>query len=238
MSYKSAVATRIHPLYRRGIAHFRRSRFLARHLFGVKRFPSTPLLYWDWVTLCLRKAMINLDLEGKRFLDMGCGFAAILSILAHTRGCSSITAVDIVPEIVDSARAFLSLNNVKSEVIQSDFGERLPGEKYDIIAFNSAYIPEAWGKSQKLNQEIPVSLDTPSVTWSGGRDGTEGLERFLDSMHPFLKPGGHILLGFNRFYVKPERVREIVRRKNLIWEGAACLPLVPPVVFSLGLSSS
>ncbi len=233
MFHKQLFIGPLHQLYRRGLAPLRRSKFLARRLFGVGAFGSRRVCYWDWVTLCLRKALRNEDWQGRSFLDLGCGSAAILSVFAYRRGCRSITAVDVVPELVAAARDTLRVNAVEADVLQSDLGENLSGETFDVIAFNSPYIPEFWGNSQNVDRDAPTTSHHSAVTWSGGEDGTASIRRFLQEMPRFLSRRGRILLGYNRFYVGTDHVRSIVREQQLLVQETITLPLVPPVVLSI-----
>lgn len=207
MLYENLVVTCLHPVYRKMIAPIKRSKALARLIFGIEYVRRTGFA-WDWVTLGLRQALKREGLRGHSFLDMGCGKAAILSVFAHTQGCRSLTAVDIVPEFVRSARKCHLRNGIDACVLQSDFGEKLGGQTFDIIAWNSTYIPEKWGKSQGLGGE--------TVAWPGGDDGTVNIRRFLGQMPMFLsKREGKIPLGFNRFYVQPERIQKIINQLRL-----------------------
>jgi methylase of polypeptide subunit release factors len=208
----------------------RASKLLARRLFHVDRFPLSIDGYWDWVTLCLRKALRQQRFDGQRFLDMGCGPAAILSLLAWGEGCRLITAVDVVPEIVSCAREFLRVNDVQAEVVQSDFGSRLPASTFDIISWNGTYIPEAWGEEHGLGRHDRAHPLSSKVTWSGGYDGLRSIERFLAEMPRFLSAKGRILLGFNSFYVREADIRSMICGRGLAFEGAITLPFVGSVV--------
>ena len=229
MFYESAVLTCIHPAYRKLIAPVRKSKALARLLFGIKHMPPDGV-EWDWVTLGLRQALKKEALDYRSFLDMGCGRAAILSIYAHKRGCQSITAVDIVKEFVDSAEACLFKNEVEASVLQSDFGNRLTGQSFDIIVWNATYIPEKWGKYQGLDKKVSSQIDNPTITWSGGDDGTRSIRKFLEEIPHYLSQEGKILLGFNKFYVRLDRVKEIVSKQRLRLNNIMTFSFIPAIV--------
>lgn len=206
MRYDQPAARFLYPSYRRVFDSLRRSRFLARRLFGVSCPAGSPYFFWDQVTLGLRRVLLGESLRGLAVCDMGCGPVAALSVLAARRGCRALTAVDVVPELVESARVVLERNEIEADVVCSDFDQGLGDRAFDLILYNSAYVPTSWGEEQAINSDYPIeSLDT-SVTWSGGADGTDNIRDFLRRMPERLKPGGRILLGFNRFYVDSERV--------------------------------
>ncbi|MEE9443309.1 MAG: 50S ribosomal protein L11 methyltransferase [candidate division Zixibacteria bacterium] len=224
---------KIHPFYRKIIAPLRKSKILSGCVFGVKVFDPNPKYYWDWVTLCLRKALSKEKLEINSFLDMGCGFHAILSLYAFHMKCRSITAIDIIPDIIKSAKGFLERNGVKADVILSDFVDSIPGKIFDIIAFNAAYIPEEWGNIQGINNKLPLSPKDQIKTWSGGRDGLDCIRNFLDKVPKALTSNGKILLGFNSYYIRDADVRAIVDANKLYVDNVITLSLLPAIVFSI-----
>jgi methylase of polypeptide subunit release factors len=225
MDYKNGIVSFFHPCYRKMAALLRKSRLLVYLLFGVRSRGLKRLVYWDWVTLCLRKALKRDDLHDRRFLDMGCGYAAVLSILAYRRNCRAITAVDVDHAAVSSAREFLSKSGAEVRLLQGDLGENLPDGTYHLISFNSPYIPEKWGERQRLQSS--------RSSWSGGKDGTEVIGRFARQIPAYMAPGGKILLGFNTFYVNAQRVLEIVQANGLTLNRVIKLPLVKSQVFEL-----
>lgn len=225
MSYKNRIIALFHPYYRKIVSLLRKSHLLAHLLFGVRNYSRKRLLYWDWTTLCLRKALKQDNLQDRHFLDMGCGSAAVLSIFVYRRKCRVITAVDIDPAAIRSAREILLLNGVKTALFQSDLTENLPAEKYDIISFNSPYVPEKWGRQQHI--------ESPCTTWCGGEEGTEVINRFLRQIPGYMAPGGKILLGFNTFYVKAEKVKEIIQANRLVLSRVIKLPFITSLVFEI-----
>jgi methylase of polypeptide subunit release factors len=172
-------------------------------------------------------------LDDCSLLDMGCGFHAILSIFAHRRNCNSITAVDVIPEVVDSAEEFLLRNGVKAKLMSSDFVQNLGSEIFDIVIFNAPYIPENWGKSQGINENMPLAQRDLETTWSGGEDGLDSIRRFLEEVPRTLRPEGKILLGFNEFYLNGEYVESLVIDRQLYVEDVIRLRLIPAVVYSI-----
>ena len=132
--------------------------------------------------------------------------------------------MDVVPEIVLSAREFVGANRVQARVIESDFGSRLPRTTFDIISWNGTYIPEAWAEKHGFGRHESGHPFSSKVTWSGGADGLRSIQRFLAEIPVFLSARGRILLGFNSFYVRESRVRSMILDRGLAVEDIrACL---------------
>lgn len=234
MHYCDHRVTRfLYPCYRRFLNPLRRSRFIALRLFGVRCPVASPYFFWDLVTLGLRQVLRREILADLAVCDMGCGPLALLSTFSARLGCSDLTAVDIVPEFVESAEAALAENGIEGEVLLSDFNRELGDRVFDLIIYNSAYIPNAWGQAQAINREYDIKTMPTSVTWSGGTDGTENIRDFLERMPRHLKPAGRILLGFSRFYVDPERVANIAVDAGLTVVDRWTWRLLPAVVMEI-----
>jgi methylase of polypeptide subunit release factors len=230
MRYDQPLIRRFYPCYRLLLDPLRRSRLVARRLFGVRCPSDSPYFFWDLVTLGLRRVLQGEPLADVALCDMGCGPVAVLSVLASRRGCRDVTAVDVVPEFVESARAVLERNGIEGEALLSDFDRDLGDRTFDLIVYNTAYIPTAWGQAMAINRGYDLRTAPTSVTWSGGVDGTENIRDFLACMPGRLRAGGRILLGFNRFYVDPARVTDIAEGRGLRVSGQRRWRFFPAVV--------
>ncbi len=76
-------------------------------------------------------------LNGKSFLELGCG-SGLISIIAAKNGAIT-TAIDINSEAVRITEDNAKSNEVDVEVLQSDLFSALPKRKFDIIAINPPY---------------------------------------------------------------------------------------------------
>jgi len=231
--YDHRLSRFLYPGYRCLFDSLRRSRVLAWRLFGVRCPSGSPYFFWDQVTLGLRRVLMGESLADVTVCDMGCGPVAALSVFAVRQGCRDLTAVDIVPELVESARAVLEHNCVEADVLRSDFDQELGDRTFDLILYNSAYIPTDWGEAQAINRGYSIETMATSVTWSGGDDGTENIRDFLERMPRRLRPGGRIFLGFNRFYVDPERVYSIADDAGVTVADERIWRLLPAVVMEI-----
>ena len=76
----------------------------------------------------------DLDLRGKRFLDMGTGSDP--SPQCGRPGGALVTACDINPRAVALAAQNLRRNQLRGEVVESDLFSALADTQFDVICFN------------------------------------------------------------------------------------------------------
>ncbi|MBU0958905.1 MAG: methyltransferase, partial [Nanoarchaeota archaeon] len=121
----------------------------------------------------------NIKNKKLKFLDMGSGSGYQAQTIINL-GVSqkNITLVDINPK----ALKHLKLIFPKSRVIKSNLFSNIK-EKYDIIFFNSPYLPE--------DKREPKSS---RLATTGGRYGGELLNKFLKRAKSFLKKGGKVYI--------------------------------------------
>ena len=94
--------------------------------FGTGHHETTQLI--------ITQAM-EIDMEGKKVLDMGCG-TGILGILAADLGAKSVLAIDIEPWCVDNTIENVERNRC-NDIVRAVRGDiDMVGEKYDLIFAN------------------------------------------------------------------------------------------------------
>ena len=111
--------------------------------------------------------------EGMQVLDMGTG-SGIQAQTAKTQG-AQVLAADINPECVKK------VNSLGIKTIHSDLFQNIEG-KFDLIIFNPPYLPED-SREPKDSQ----------LSTTGGKKGSEVLNRFLEQTKDHLKENGKIL---------------------------------------------
>lgn len=118
----------------------------------------------------------GLELEGKKFLDMGTGNGEI-GLKAAEKG-AEVTAVDKNPEAINYARQKAEDKGLEEKMtfIQSDLFEDVEKE-FDVAVFNPPYLP---GEEGIGDEEI----------WRGGEKGIEVTEKFLEQVSEHLRPEG------------------------------------------------
>ncbi len=115
--------------------------------------------------------------EGKTVLDMGTG-SGVLAEEAK-KWAVSVLAVDCNEEAV----AVVKAKGIR--VLYSDLFSRV-GEKFDVVFFNPPYLP----------YDEQEDEDTRLMT-TGGKRGSELLERFLKEAKEYLNPSGKVVILFS-----------------------------------------
>ena len=126
----------------------------------------------------------------------------------------------IATEINPHAARCAKMNGI--EVIRTDLFKGLKPRhqetRFDLILFNPPYLPTS--KEEKIPGWLNYAFD-------GGTSGRETLDRFLDEVRDYLKPGGKILVlissitGMEAVKEKMEKlgfVVEVVARKKVSFE--------------------
>ncbi|MFH1820990.1 MAG: HemK2/MTQ2 family protein methyltransferase [Methanobacteriota archaeon] len=128
----------------------------------------------------------NLDVRsGEMVLELGTG-CGLLSILAAKSG-AKVVATDINPAALECARANAASNLVSSNIDfrLGDLFVPVGDERFDIIIFNSPYLPVEPGEA------LGGPLDR---AWEAGIDGRMVIDRFLEEFPKHLKPNGRAFL--------------------------------------------
>ncbi|MDY3319742.1 50S ribosomal protein L11 methyltransferase [Riemerella anatipestifer] len=113
-------------------------------------------------TYLMIQQMLEMDFQGKKVLDMGCG-TSVLAIFAKLKGAGDTLAIDIDPWSVENSKENADRNQVSLR-IEEGTAENLGQEKFDIILAN-------------INRNILIS-DIPtyvSVLEKGGKLLLSGL---------------------------------------------------------------
>lgn len=93
--------------------------------FGTGHHPTTHLMI---------QQMLEMDFEGKKVLDMGCG-TSVLAIFAKQKGAAEVTAIDIDEWSVENSIENAQRNGVELKISKGT-AENLGNEMFDIILAN------------------------------------------------------------------------------------------------------
>jgi len=120
---------------------------------------------------------------GMRILEVGTGSGFVSAVLLANLKDIFLLATEINPHAARCAKA----NGV--ELIRTDLFRgirvQIPENRFDLILFNPPYLPTS--KEEKVPGWLNYAFD-------GGTSGKETLDRFLDEVRDYLKPGGKILV--------------------------------------------
>jgi len=131
-----------------------------------------------------------------KVLDMGTG-SGIQAKTAYEI-TKDVTAVDINPEC-------LNINNIKT--IQSDLFNNIQ-ESYDLIIFNPPYLPED-----------PNEPKDSALATTGGKEGHEIIQSFLNQAKQHLNKNGRILLLYSSLSGKIEKIAKDYNIEQLAEES-------------------
>ncbi len=119
-----------------------------------------------------------------RVLEIGTG-TGIIAMIA-SRKCSTLLATDVNPHAIDCTLKNIIANKIYNvELRKGDLFEPVQGEKFDLILFNTPYLPTS--EEEKVDSEIEAA-------WDGGLDGRKVIDRFIDGLKDHLNPGGRVQL--------------------------------------------
>ncbi|NJE05785.1 methyltransferase domain-containing protein [Thermococcus sp. M36] len=160
--------------------------------------------------------------EGDRALDVGTGTGLIALLMAGK--AEFVLGVDVNPIAVELARENARLNGIKNvEFRLSDLFENVSG-KFDVITFNAPYLP---GEPKE-----PIDL-----ALVGGESGREVLDRFIDEVGNYLKPGGILqivqssITGIEKTLERLEKAglaAKVVAKKHVFFEDIVLINAVKP----------
>jgi release factor glutamine methyltransferase len=117
-------------------------------------------------------------------LEIGSG-TGIISMTA-SKTAQKVTCIDINPKAVLCTKKNIEINNIKNvNVIEGDLFEPINKEKFDLILFNTPYLP---------SDELDTEDDLLNKAWDGGIDGRDTIDRFLNEVKKHLTPKGKVQL--------------------------------------------
>lgn len=105
--------------------------------------------------------LLQMDVSGKRVLDMGCG-TGILAILACMKGASSITGIDIDEWAYENTLENVRKNQCSQIIVKQGGAELLKNCSYDVILANInrnilLNDMEAYAKTMSVGSQIAFS---------------------------------------------------------------------------------
>ncbi|HSQ01642.1 MAG TPA: HemK2/MTQ2 family protein methyltransferase, partial [Methanobacterium sp.] len=97
----------------------------------------------------------------------------------------NVVVVDINKYAVTCAHNNAAINQTRVDVRLGDLFDPVEDEKFDLILFNTPYLP---------TEEEDVVDDELEAAWNGGKDGRVVINRFINDVTEHLNPGGRVQL--------------------------------------------
>lgn len=181
------------------------------------RLGNTDLVYEPAEdSFLLADAALKEAKPGMHILEIGTGSGFVSAVLLANLKEIRLVATEINPHAARCAKT----NAV--EVIRTNLFKglttRCPETRFDLILFNPPYLPTS------EEEKVPGWLN---YAFDGGTSGRETLNRFLDEVRDYLKPGGEILVlissitGLDAVKEKMEKIGfavNVVARKKVSFE--------------------
>lgn len=115
-----------------------------------------------------------------RVLEIGTG-TGIIAIKASMNS-RMVVATDINPYAIECATENIIANkSFNIEIRKGNLFEPVKGEKFDLILFNTPYLPT--DDKEKINDEL-------NAAWDGGVDGRMLIDRFIEGLPHYFNQGG------------------------------------------------
>jgi release factor glutamine methyltransferase len=121
--------------------------------------------------------------ETDKVLEIGTG-TGIIAIISSKK-TERVVAVDINEYAVECTRKNSEINKSNIDVRLGDLFDPVKDEKFDLILFNTPYLPT--DKDERVDDELEAA-------WDGGVDGRLVIDRFIKGLSDHLNPGGCVQL--------------------------------------------
>lgn len=141
------------------------------------------------------------DLNGKHFLELGCG-AGFISVLAAKKG-AEVWALDINPKAIENTRINAEKNQVKMHLIQSDLFEKLEEKAFDWIVINPPYYPRT-----------PKNLEEQA--WYCG-ENFEYFEKLFKGLARYIYSTSKVIMILSED-CEIEQIKNMAKRANISFE--------------------
>lgn len=184
------------------MAEKRRNHMPIAYITGHREFMSLDFKVKSGVliprpdTECVVEAVIE-NVSGGNILDIGTGSGAIAVSLAKYIPKSSVTAIDISDEALETAKSNAECNGVSVEFIKADIFKFRTDKIFDCIVSNPPYI-----ESDEISGLMCDVKDfEPRTALDGGADGLVFYRKIANFCKTNLRAGGKLFFehGYNQY---------------------------------------
>lgn len=186
----------------------------AAYLIGRKEFfslaldvsPSVLIPRPDSEMVVVECLALARKMPQPRILDIGTGSGNLAIALAHNLPAAQVTAVDLSPEALATARANAAKHGLAERItfLHGDLFAPVPrGSVFDFIVSNPPYIP----RGDLAGLPVGVRDYEPHLALDGGDDGFAVFDRLIAQAPEFLVEGGHLIIEIGSPQEKPARQR-------------------------------
>ena len=180
------------------------------YLIGKKNFYGRDFYLEDGVliprfeTEILIENILNVGVDFKNILDIGCGSGIISITLALEMPKSNVLGVDISKVALDVSNRNKELLEARNcEFKESNLFSALEGKKFDLIVSNPPYINKE--DMEVLDERVKKE---PELALFGGEDGLDFYKAIIEKSHEHLNENGYI--AFEIGYNQGESVKELL----------------------------
>jgi release factor glutamine methyltransferase len=144
-----------------------------------------------------------------RALDVCTGSGCLALSLAQEGEFTSVTGSDISAPALALARENVRATGLSVQLVRSDLGAGLRGERFDLLVSNPPYLTEA--EYQALDRSVKAW--EPRLALAAGDDGLAPARRLLAEAPVLLAPGGWMVMELD--FTRSTAVAELARSAGL-----------------------
>lgn len=179
-----------------------------KNFYGRDFYLEEGVLIPRFETEILIENILNLGVDFKNVLDIGCGSGIISITLALEMPKSNVLGVDVSKVALDVSNRNKEILKARNcEFKESNLYSSVKGKKFDLIVSNPPYINK---EDMKLLDERVKK--EPELALYGGEDGLEFYRAIIEKSHEHLNENGYI--AFEIGYDQGESLKELLSNND------------------------
>lgn len=179
-----------------------------KNFYGRDFYLEEGVLIPRFETEILIENILNLGVDFKNVLDIGCGSGIISITLALEMPKSNVLGVDVSKVALDVSNRNKEILKARNcEFKESNLYSSVKGKKFDLIVSNPPYINKE--DMKLLDERIKKE---PELALYGGEDGLEFYRAIIEKSHEHLNKNGYI--AFEIGYDQGESLKELLSNND------------------------